>query len=155
MKDCLGKELQLGDKIVTTDRNYADLIFGEVIGFTPKKVRVKYNDRTIREAIGVSKPESDIVQLKLSHQLYKIETANYFGLGYEKAIKDLNEPMKVIEGDRDTPSRCPQCNRDFIEQEGCKWDEGYKYFKCIDLERCPYCGQRLEWQTQKDEYMIK
>ena len=41
MKDKLGKELKLGDKIVATGHGgYAELFVGEVIGFTPKMVRV-------------------------------------------------------------------------------------------------------------------
>lgn len=41
MKDCAGKELKLGDKVaVTASNGYMSLEITEVIGFTPKKVRV-------------------------------------------------------------------------------------------------------------------
>lgn len=41
MKDVTGKELKLGDKVVVTASNgYMSLSTTEVIGFTPKKVRV-------------------------------------------------------------------------------------------------------------------
>ena len=40
MKDCTGKELQVGDKIVAADGKYAELLLGEVISFTSKKIRI-------------------------------------------------------------------------------------------------------------------
>ena len=40
------------------------------------------------------------------------------------------------------PSRCPTCNADFHDHEPC--NDGY-YKRAVNLERCPYCGQRLEW----------
>lgn len=41
MKDATGKELKLGDKVaVTASNGYMNLVITEVIGFTPKKVRV-------------------------------------------------------------------------------------------------------------------
>lgn len=42
MKDCVGQELHIGDHVAASDMNYADLLIGEVIGFTPMKVRIKY-----------------------------------------------------------------------------------------------------------------
>lgn len=41
MKDCLGNNIELGDTIISSDMHYADLLIGEVIGFTPKKIRIK------------------------------------------------------------------------------------------------------------------
>lgn len=41
MLDCLGKELQIGDKIVAADGKYAELLIGEVVGFTDKKIKLK------------------------------------------------------------------------------------------------------------------
>lgn len=41
MFDCVGKELQVEDKIVAADGKYAELLLGEVIGFTARKVRIK------------------------------------------------------------------------------------------------------------------
>lgn len=43
MKDVTGKKLAIGDKIVFM-RRYS-LYAGEVIGFSPKMVRVAYKDR--------------------------------------------------------------------------------------------------------------
>lgn len=42
MKDCLGNELHVGDQVICSDMNYADLLIGEIIGFTPKKARIRY-----------------------------------------------------------------------------------------------------------------
>lgn len=41
MFDCVGKELQVGNKIVAADGKYAELLLGEVIGFTNKKIRIQ------------------------------------------------------------------------------------------------------------------
>lgn len=40
MLDCIGNELSIGDKIVGADGKYADLLLGEVIGFTKQKIRI-------------------------------------------------------------------------------------------------------------------
>lgn len=43
MKDVRGLELRLGDVVAATaSRGHASMYVGEVIGFTPKKVRVSY-----------------------------------------------------------------------------------------------------------------
>ena len=47
MLDCVGKRLNIGDKVVCSDMRYADLLIGEIIGFTPKKARVRI--RTFRQ----------------------------------------------------------------------------------------------------------
>lgn len=41
MFDCMKKELHVGDKIVAADGKYAELLLGEVTGFTNKKIKVK------------------------------------------------------------------------------------------------------------------
>lgn len=41
MLDCIGKELQVGDKIVAADGRYAELMIGEVTGFTAKKIKLQ------------------------------------------------------------------------------------------------------------------
>ena len=41
MLDCVGKELQVGDKIVAADDNYAELLLGEVLRFTDKKIKIR------------------------------------------------------------------------------------------------------------------
>jgi hypothetical protein len=40
MKDFLGKELQIGDKVVYTSYEGSSLSVGEVTGFTPKMIRI-------------------------------------------------------------------------------------------------------------------
>ena len=51
MKDCDGKELKLGDKVaVTAGSGYASLRITEVIGFTPKKVRVTAGGGSLRDS---------------------------------------------------------------------------------------------------------
>lgn len=44
MEDFLGKELELGDMVVTTRPNYRDFVKAKIIAFTPKKVRVEYKN---------------------------------------------------------------------------------------------------------------
>jgi hypothetical protein len=66
MKDCVGKELNIGDKVITSDREYADLLIGEIIAFTPKKARIRYT-RT-----GGYKGWCDDV-LKETYQIFKYE----------------------------------------------------------------------------------
>ena len=69
MVDCVGKELKIGDKVICSDMNYADLLIGEVIGFTPKKARVRYHRSEYNGAYGMGKKE----QLKESYQIFKYE----------------------------------------------------------------------------------
>lgn len=40
MLDCVGKELQVGDKIVAAAGKSAELLLGEVTGFTDKKIKL-------------------------------------------------------------------------------------------------------------------
>lgn len=69
MKDCVGKEISLGDKVVCSDMRYADLLIGEVIGFTPKKARIRYSRS---EHLDMEKSE----QLKESYQIFVYEKAS-------------------------------------------------------------------------------
>lgn len=51
MNDRAGKELKLGDKVaVTASHGYAQLEIAEVIGFTPKKVRVSLTCSPLRDS---------------------------------------------------------------------------------------------------------
>lgn len=51
MKDRAGKELKYGDKVaVTASHGYAQLEIAEVIGFTPKKVRVSLTCSPLRDS---------------------------------------------------------------------------------------------------------
>ena len=74
MKDCMGKEISLGDKVICSDMRYADLLIGEVIGFTPKKARIRYSRS---EHLDMEKHE----QLKESYQIFV----------YEKALLKMEE----------------------------------------------------------------
>ena len=70
MVDCVGKELRIGDKVVCADMKYADLLIGEIVGFTPKKARVLYKRSEYGEAYGVKGQQE---QLKESYQIFKYE----------------------------------------------------------------------------------
>jgi hypothetical protein len=41
MKDFRGKPLAIGDRVITTSLHYKGLVVAEVVGFTPKMVRIK------------------------------------------------------------------------------------------------------------------
>jgi hypothetical protein len=66
MVDCVGNELKVGDNVICSDMNYADLLIGEVIGFTPKKIRIKYH----RSINGFDFRKD---QLKHPYQVFKYE----------------------------------------------------------------------------------
>ena len=70
MVDCVGKELSIGDKVVCADMKYADLLIGEIVGFTPKKARVRYKRSEYGEAYGV---KGKYEQLKEPYQIFKYE----------------------------------------------------------------------------------
>lgn len=42
MKDFLGYELEVGDEVVTTPKNYRGLVKATVLKLTPQKIRVSY-----------------------------------------------------------------------------------------------------------------
>ena len=64
MKDCLGVDLKVGDKVICSDAKYADLLIGTVIGFTQKKARISY----IRSEYQAGDPHE---ALKESYQIFK------------------------------------------------------------------------------------
>jgi len=64
-----------------------------------------------------------------------------YQLGYEQALKDINNPMKMIQEDWES-SECPRCHKLFYDYEEC--NDGY-YDRAYSLDRCPYCGQKIEW----------
>lgn len=68
-----------------------------------------------------------------------------FTAGYTAAISVLNTPRKVI-CDSWNPSMCPRCSHTFEEYEPCH--DGY-YDRAKSLSRCPYCGQRLDWDEEE------
>lgn len=61
--------------------------------------------------------------------------------GYKAAMKELNTPISVLIQDWN-PSVCPTCHNDFSDFEPC--DDGF-YRRAMGMERCPYCGQMLDW----------
>jgi hypothetical protein len=42
MKDFLGNQVNVGDKIVCIELGYKNLVHGEIVKITPKAMRVKY-----------------------------------------------------------------------------------------------------------------
>lgn len=64
-----------------------------------------------------------------------------FMKGYQQALKDINRPMAVIT-EKWNPSMCPRCKESFYDFEPCF--DGY-YNRATNLDRCPFCGQRLDW----------
>lgn len=65
MDDCVGKRLHIGDNVICSDMYYADLLIGEIIGFTPMKARVRYrrssyDDGFVKET------------LKESYQIFRV-----------------------------------------------------------------------------------
>lgn len=65
----------------------------------------------------------------------------YYSIGYNQALKDINNPMCVIIKKWDS-SQCPRCKTKFYKYEDCV--DGY-YIRATQLDRCPYCGQKLRW----------
>lgn len=120
MLDCLGKELNIGDEVICSDNKYADLLVGEVIGFTPKKARIKYT-RTIQNTEGIS--------LKESYQICKIEKIVHAHWNpdteyYDDAWSEVN--VRHI-------YRCSRC--------GCKSD--WEALHCV-------CGARMDEKVKYD-----
>ena len=62
--------------------------------------------------------------------------------GYLRALEDINRPMAVV-AEKWNPSSCPRCGESFDEYEPC--NDGW-YKRAVSLERCPFCGQRLDWE---------
>ena len=124
MLDCVCKELQIGDKVVCADRQYADLLIGEIIGFTPKKARVRYQRSEYGDAYGVHGQNE---QLKESYQIFKYEEVKEAYWKHRGAHNDYiwaecsncgfrEENWKVVKlGKSDTDyvdvkwSYCPKC----------------------------------------------
>lgn len=75
-----------------------------------------------------------------------IELMNEYQRGYQQALRDMNTPMQVI-ADKWSPTMCARCGSAFVDYEPC--DDGY-YKRATSLERCPYCGQMLDWSQVKD-----
>jgi len=65
-----------------------------------------------------------------------------FNKGYQQALMDISKPMAVIAKNWN-PSICPRCKGSFSDFEPCF--DGY-YNRATGLDRCPFCGQRLDWE---------
>ena len=105
MKDCLGNELHIGDQVICSDMRYADLLIGEIIGFTPKKARVRY----VRSEFQKSAP---CECLKESWQIYR--RVNETAGSIRKVEFDVYDHVFII--DRfDVKNNCSQTN-DHSEQ---------------------------------------
>ena len=65
-----------------------------------------------------------------------------FERGYQKALEEINMPMNVIIPKWNS-SKCPRCQKDFSDYEPC--NDGY-YDRANTMERCPFCGQKLNWK---------
>lgn len=64
MIDQNNEEIRLGDQVVfTAEDGYAHLEMGEVVGFTPQRVRITYRDRPGRSSV-LRAPVSQVVVLK-------------------------------------------------------------------------------------------
>lgn len=72
-----------------------------------------------------------------------LDSLSDFQLGYARALEDINRPMCVV-AEKWNPSECPRCGNSFDAYEDC--NDGY-YQRAHGLERCPYCGQRLDWSV--------
>jgi hypothetical protein len=64
MVDCVGKELNVGDKVICADSRYADLLIGEVFKLAPQKAWVRYH----RSEYGKQYTNE---KLKESYQIFK------------------------------------------------------------------------------------
>lgn len=67
MNDVTNRILEIGDLVVATDSHYKDLIQGQVVDFTPKKVKIK-----ISNAAGYYLKPGDIVY-KFPAQISRID----------------------------------------------------------------------------------
>lgn len=77
----------------------------------------------------------------LTEMTLKIKESEDYKKGYAQALEDISTPCKAIQ-EAWNPSKCPRCKKSFHDYEPC--DDGY-YKRTQSLERCPYCGQKLEW----------
>lgn len=70
--------------------------------------------------------------------------------GYQRALEDINRPMAVV-AEKWDPSECPRCGESFSNYEPC--DDGY-YTRATNMDRCPFCGQRLCLEGKWHSYAI-
>lgn len=63
-----------------------------------------------------------------------------FRRGYQQALKDISTPVSPIT-EKWEHSICPRCKKSFADYE----DNNDGYVIRANLERCPFCGQKLYW----------
>jgi hypothetical protein len=73
MKDVLGEDLVVGDVVVTTRQGYSNLKIVQIVGFTPKKIRVT----------GIH----GYSELKDTNQVVKVDPKLYFHMLLTKKAK--------------------------------------------------------------------
>ncbi len=116
MVDCIGKRLNVGDKVVCSDMRYADLLIGEIIGFTPKKARVRYERSEYFNAYG---QEGKHEQLKESYQIFKYEEVQGEWLDAndirESKCSHCGVEFAYVMGD--CCNYCPSCGMKTIKKE--------------------------------------
>lgn len=66
--------------------------------------------------------------------------------GKEYYKEKINTPRLVIQ-QQWKPSRCPTCGEYFDDYEDC--NDGY-YKRAYNLNRCPFCGQKIKWELGLD-----
>ena len=125
MLDCVGKELQIGDKVVCADRQYADLLIGEIIGFTPKKARVRYHRSEYGDAYGVHGQNE---QLKESYQIFKYEEIQHG--------EWISTYMDMV---------CSVCGQTFSDELPMMYKFNYQ-----EPRHCPNCGSIMDGGKQSD-----
>ena len=96
----------------------------------------------IRNAEIIDSDYCDCVRVKTLKTMLDYMHENY-DLGYQQALNDINKPKKPII-EYCEYSRCPRCDKSFIDFENCNYDliERAKF-----MDRCPYCGQALKWPS--------
>jgi hypothetical protein len=73
MKDFLGRELAIGDWVITFQKHYKNFCLGQITGFTAKMVRVDFNEQTSWSSRTAPVPASSL--LKISNEdmlLYRL-----------------------------------------------------------------------------------
>lgn len=74
------------------------------------------------------------------------ELINMFRRGYKQALKDINTPVPPIT-EKWEHSICPRCKESFADYEDNNDGDVIR----AHLERCPFCGQRLNWDSISGE----
>ena len=84
MKDAVGNELKIGDRVVMTDSHYKELLHGKITGFAPKTARV--NVTAGRSGYGQGQEGNTVT--KGGHQLCLVITREEFNAYGDKNHRD-------------------------------------------------------------------